>query len=175
MILKKRQKLIIKIGIAFILLCALVLINPFGKFTGTGAVLVPLYSQEFAESEAETSADADSENYILEDEYYDDYLDDSGDEDFEDDGFENTGFGSNENVVEESDETYSADEFSTDEDTDTNAVRYTGSGGEVYITHTGKRYHNNSGCQGLSNANEIISSSEADAISRGFTRCKLCY
>ena len=49
------------------------------------------------------------------------------------------------------------------------------SGGSVYITRTGIRYHCRADCWGLRNANALYKVSLSNAKSRGLTKCQVCY
>ena len=49
------------------------------------------------------------------------------------------------------------------------------SGGSVYITRTGIRYHCKKNCWGLRNANAIYTVSLSTAKSKGLTKCQVCY
>lgn len=49
------------------------------------------------------------------------------------------------------------------------------SGGSVYITRTGIRYHCDPNCWGLRNANAIYKVSLSEAKSKGLTKCQVCY
>ena len=45
----------------------------------------------------------------------------------------------------------------------------------VYTTATGSKYHSTTGCRGLNNARAIYSESESSAISKGLTKCSICW
>lgn len=48
----------------------------------------------------------------------------------------------------------------------------TSSGGSVYVTKSGKKYHSHPGCSNMKSPIEI---SEADAIAKGYTPCSKCW
>ena len=49
------------------------------------------------------------------------------------------------------------------------------SGGSVYITRTGIRYHCDKNCWGLRNANALYKVSLSTAKNKGLTKCQVCY
>lgn len=51
----------------------------------------------------------------------------------------------------------------------------TGSGGTVFITRTGTKYHRIKSCRGLVNATAIYAVSQKEAVSRGLTKCSICW
>ncbi len=56
----------------------------------------------------------------------------------------------------------------------TTATTSVANGSTVYTTKTGKRYHLDKNCSGLSNANAIYKTTKAAAKKKGLTACKIC-
>lgn len=46
---------------------------------------------------------------------------------------------------------------------------------DVYTTKTGTKYHSTDKCKGLSNAKEIFTKTESEAIKKGLSKCSICW
>lgn len=69
---------------------------------------------------------------------------------------------------------YKKGSFKKTSGSSTVAASTTTASSTVYTTKTGKRYHLDKGCYGLSNANAIYRTTKAKAKSQGLTPCQIC-